>query len=79
MRGETLDLDTSLIQDPVLSDQLADRCGQVQTGADRCGQVRAGADNPGFRLSLLVGGHLADNWRTLGGHGDNWRTLGDNC
>ena len=37
--------------------------------------MRTGADNPGSWVSLLVGGHLADNWRTFGGQLDIRRTL----
>ena len=49
--------------------QLADRCGQVRTGADRCGQVRTGVDRCGqiwfpvglvWVLDVLYVGQLAD-------------------
>ena len=61
MSEETLDLKVSIIEDPVLSDQLADRCGLVRTTlVPGCflswrtygGQVRTDADNPGSQLSL---------------------------
>ena len=58
---------------------LADRCGEVQTGADKsvswvsfsvgrhlaeiCGQLRTAMDKSGSWVSS-VAGHLVDRWRT---------------
>ena len=37
--------------------------------------MRTGKNNPGSWVSLLLGGHLADDWRIFSGQLDIWRTL----